>query len=75
MARDSFGLIDLLKTSESRKRGTRFRELDLINQPGFRQASKPPQFGVWIDDATEPEPASIDPKVRGRASGITGCEV
>lgn len=72
MSRESFGLIDLLKTIDSRKRSTRLRELGLINQPGHRQAAQPDQHGLWIDEAVEPEPASIDPKVYGRSTGIMG---
>src|SRR5678815_3063628 len=44
MAQESYGLIDLLKTIDSRKRGSRFKELGLINQPGFKRASKPDQY-------------------------------
>ena len=72
MSRESHGLIDLLKTIDSRKRGSRFKEMGLINQPGFKQASKPDAHGVWIDEADVPEPASIDPKVFGRPTGIMG---
>jgi hypothetical protein len=72
MSRESYGLIDLLKTIDSRQRGTRFQKLGLINQPGFRQAAKPDAYGLWIDEAVEGqgEPAAIDPKVYGRPTGI-----
>jgi hypothetical protein len=72
MAREGFGLFDLLKTLDSRKRSARFKELGLINQPGFKQASKPDKYGLWIDEAVEPEPANIDPKVYGYPSGVMG---
>src|SRR5580704_13539636 len=36
MARESYGLIDLLKTIDSRQRSTRFKEMGLINEPGFK---------------------------------------
>ncbi|MBI3853624.1 MAG: hypothetical protein HY298_25545 [Verrucomicrobia bacterium] len=72
MARESFGLIDLLKTIDSRKRGTRFKELGLINEPGFRRAAKPDPYGLWIDEADTPEPPEIDPKVYGHPTGIMG---
>jgi hypothetical protein len=72
MSRESYGLIDLLKTIDSRNRSTRFKEIGLINQPGFKQASKPDEYGLWIDEAVEAEPASIDPKVYGRPTGIMG---
>ena len=44
MAQESFGLIDLLRTIDSRERGTRFARLGLINQPGLRQASRPDEY-------------------------------
>jgi len=74
MSRESFGLIDLLKTIDSRNRATRFTELGLINEPGFRPASKPNQYGLWIDEPVEGqgEPAGIDPKVYGYPTGIMG---
>src|SRR5689334_7409263 len=37
MARHSYGLADLLKTLDSRKRPVRFAEMGLINEPGFKQ--------------------------------------
>ena len=37
VAREALGLFDLLKTIDSRKRDQRFKELGLINQPGYRQ--------------------------------------
>ncbi|HEV2668838.1 MAG TPA: hypothetical protein VG324_28230, partial [Blastocatellia bacterium] len=72
MSREAYGLTDLMRLTDSRNRGARFKELGLINQPGYRQASKTDQYGLWIDEAVEPEPAAIDPKVYGRATGIMG---
>src|SRR5207302_631702 len=63
LAREGYGLTDVLKMIDSRKRGSRFKEIGLINQPGYRQASQADANGIWIDEAVEPEPASIDPKV------------
>jgi hypothetical protein len=75
MSRESYGLIDLLKTIDSRKRSTRFKEMGLINEPGFKSAAKPDQYGLYIDEAETPEPAGIDPKVYGRPSGIMGYRI
>jgi cytochrome c1 len=74
MSRESYGLIDLLKTVDSRNRTNRFQTLGLINEPGFRPASKPDQYGLWIDEPIEGqgEPAGIDPKVYGHPTGIMG---
>ncbi len=72
MSRESYGLIDLLKVIDSRKRPERFETMGVINQPGYRQASQPDAYGLWIDEAVEPEPSAIDPEVYGRATGIMG---
>jgi mono/diheme cytochrome c family protein len=72
VAREALGLFDLLKTIDSRHRGERFKELGLINQPGFKQATKPDKYGLWIDEAVEGEPAGIDPAVYGRPTGVMG---
>lgn len=51
-AQDSFGLMDLLKMLDNRKfpRSERFKTLDLVNEPGFRAASKADEFGLWLDE-------------------------
>jgi hypothetical protein len=73
-AQDSFGLMDLLKMLDNRKypRGERFKILGAVNEPGFRAASKPDEYGLWLDEQTEPEPAGIDEKVYGKPSGVLG---
>jgi hypothetical protein len=72
MARESFGLVDLLKTLDSRRRPKRFAEMGLVNEPGFRMAEQPDQFGLWLDERSEPAPAGIDEKIYGRPSGVIG---
>jgi len=74
VAQDSFGLMDLLKMLDNRKykRGERFKTLGLVNEPGFRAASNPGEFGLWLDEQTQPEPAGIDEKVYGKPSGVLG---
>ncbi len=74
VARNSFGLMDLLKTLDNRKypRGERFKTLGLINQPGFQAPSKPDEYGLWLDEPTEPEPAGIDEKIYGKPAGVLG---
>jgi hypothetical protein len=73
-AQDSYGLMDLLKMLDNRKfpRGERFKTLGLVNEPGFRAASKPDEFGLWLDEQVEPEPAGIDETVYGKSSGVLG---
>jgi cytochrome c5 len=73
-AQDSYGLMDLLKMLDNRKypRGERFKILGAVNEPGFRAASKPDEYGLWLDEQTEPEPTGIDEKVYGKPSGVLG---
>jgi hypothetical protein len=73
-AQDSFGLMDLLKMLDNRKfpRGERFKTLGLVNEPGFRAAGKPDEFGLWLDEQVDPEPPGIDETVYGKASGVLG---
>ncbi|PYS46630.1 MAG: hypothetical protein DMF68_18540, partial [Acidobacteria bacterium] len=68
-------LSDLLKTLDSRKRPSRFKDMGLVNEPGFKQASKQDQYGLWLDERVGPEPEGIDPKVYGKASGILGLRL
>ena len=74
VAQDSYGLMDLLKMLDNRKfpRGERFKTLGLVNEPGFRSPSKPDEFGLWLDEQAEPEPAGIDETVYGKPSGVLG---
>lgn len=53
VARNFYGLADLLKTLDTRKRGERFETMGLINQPGFRKADRPDEFGLWLDAPAE----------------------
>ncbi len=73
MAQQGYGLSDLLKTIDSRQHNSRFRDMGLVNQPGFEQASQPNEYGVWLDKG--PQEDGVDPAVYGRPSGIVGLRV
>ncbi len=75
IARDGYGIVDLLKTLDSRRRPTRFAEMGLINEPGFRMAGKPDAHGLWLDERVEPAPPGIDEKIYGRSSGVIGFRI
>src|SRR6267142_2100764 len=72
VARNSFGLMDVLKMLDNRKypRGERFKTLGLVNQPGFQAPSKADPYGLWLDEPTEPEPEGIDEKSYGKPTGV-----
>jgi hypothetical protein len=73
MARDGTGIGDLLRAIDSRQRATRFHDGGMINQPGFSAASKPDQYGLWIDEG--PQEPGVDPRVYGRPTGIVGLRL
>ena len=75
IARQSGGLIDLVKALDSRRRPRRFAEVGLINEPGFRMAENPDAFGLWLDERTKPAPAGIDEQIYGRSSGVIGFRI
>jgi hypothetical protein len=55
-------------------RDRRFAYLGLMNEPGFRQATKPDPYGLCLDErVAAPEP--FDEKVYGRASGVLGLRI
>jgi len=73
MAQQAYGLSDLLKTIDSRQRGTRFHDMGLVNQPGFEPATQPDEYGLWLDTGQQED--GVDPKVYGRPSGVVGLRV
>jgi cytochrome c5 len=75
VAREGYGLVDLLKTLDSRQRPIRFAEMGLINEPGFRRATKADAYGLWLDESVEPGPAGIDERIYGRSSGVIGLRI
>ena len=73
MAQRGYGIADLLKTIDSRRRPSRFKDLGLVNQPGMTQATATDEFGLWLDVGGAEE--GIDTAVYGRPSGIVGLRV
>ena len=58
MAQHGLGTADLLKTIDSRLRNSRFKDMGLVNQPGFEQAAQPDEYGLWLD--TGPQEDGVD---------------
>jgi hypothetical protein len=75
IAREGYGLVDLLKTLDSRKRTRRFAEMGLINEPGFQTAIKPDIYGLWLDRRVGVAPSGVDEKVYGQSSGVIGFRI
>jgi len=80
LAQHGFGTADLLKTMDSRGRAHRFANIGIINQPGFQTATKPDQYGLFIDEPKPGDPdgqidTKIDYKTYGRSSGVVGLRI
>src|ERR1700744_1928635 len=87
LARRSFGAFDLLKVLDSRNRATRFSYYGVMNEPGFRSATAPDRYGLWLDapdgtrdpayaaDYSESFPKDDFLRTYGRASGIVGLRL
>jgi hypothetical protein len=83
----SFGNVDILKVIDSRKRNKRFAYYGIANEPGFRQATAPDQFGLWLDvpDGSEDPfytthyqesfPKEDFVRTYGRSSGVLGLRL
>ena len=63
--------VEYFRLLDSRERPNRFRRLGMVNEPNFRQATEPDEYGLWLDqwlgDDTYP-----DTKVYGLPTGIVG---
>jgi hypothetical protein len=63
--------VEYFRLIDSRGRSTRFERLGLVNEPNFREADKPDEYGLWLDewlgDDTYP-----DTKVYGAPTGVVG---
>ena len=63
--------MEYFRLLDSRGRPTRFQRLGLVNEPNFRQATQPDEYGLWLDewlgDDTYP-----DTKVYGEPTGVVG---
>ncbi len=80
LAQHGFGTADLIKAIDSRRRAHRFAEIGIINQPGFQAATKPDQYGLFIDEPKPGDPdGQIDQKIDdytyGRSSGVVGLRI
>jgi hypothetical protein len=80
LAQNGFGTADILKTLDSRRRATRFAEIGIINQPGFTTATRPDQYGLFLDVPNPNDPAGrideqIDYATYGRSTGVVGLRI
>ncbi len=49
LAQRGYGVIDVLRAIDSRQRGSRLRDLGVINQPGLKGTKRPGPWGLYID--------------------------
>lgn len=62
------GATDLLQYVDSRRNGSRFRDLGVLTQPGCRKAKEPDEYGLWFDDCV----SENVPDIPGQATGVIG---
>ena len=79
LAKEGFGTGDLLKMIAS-PRNQRFETYGVFNQPGYKQATQPDEYGLLIDVPREPGSKydidkRLDLKTYGRSSGIMGLRL
>ncbi len=62
------GATDLLQYVDSRRNGTRFRDLGVLTEPGCTKATAPDEYGLWFDKC----PSEGVTDIPGEPSGIMG---
>ena len=62
------GVTDLVQYVDSRRNGSRFRDLGAITEPGCRPAAKPDEYGLWFDECDSENLADIP----GEPTGVLG---
>ena len=63
--------VEYFRLLDSRGRSTRFQRLGLVNEPNFRQATQPDEYGLWLDQWLGDD-SYPDTKVYGEPTGIMG---
>ena len=85
LAREGYGISDLLKMLDSRRRHERFEFFGLMNEPGFEAANRPDEYGLWLDRPTGGALAGrtdaaiaaegVDEAVYGLSTGVLGLRL
>ncbi len=63
------GVTDLLLYVDSRRNGSRFRDLGVITEPSCQKATQPDEYGLWFDQCESENLADIP----GQPSGVWVC--
>src|SRR5436305_10043834 len=71
LAVQSHGTFDLLQAVDSRYRGQRFKLFGVISDPDCTKATKPDEYGLWLDDCSSPDIPNIA-DIPGKPAGIIG---
>jgi hypothetical protein len=70
---DGYGIEDFLILLDSRKRGTRFNDAGMVNQPGFRSVTDPAEriLGLYLDLPKSQEEVQLKPRESNAAGDET----
>jgi hypothetical protein len=79
LAKHGFGTADLLKMIAS-PRNQRFQTYGIVNQPGYKTAPAPDEYGLFLDVVKEPGSkydidSRLDMPTYGRSSGVMGLRL
>lgn len=58
--------VEFFRLLDSRRRNDRFKQLGLINEPNFKEATQPDEFGLWLDVPHEQHPENPEWKTNDR---------
>lgn len=76
MAQEGYGLMDFLYVIDSRQRGSRFKRLGLMNEPGHATNPEPDAYGLYLDKTLPGgEQAGIDTTIYGKSTGVIGLRL
>jgi hypothetical protein len=51
--------VDLLQFLDSRKHDERFANYGVMNDPGCKKATRPDQYGLWLDECQDPKSTGV----------------
>jgi mono/diheme cytochrome c family protein len=59
IAKNTGGTVDLLQLVDSRLRDERFKRFGAMNDPGCEKATKPDEYGLWLDKCKDPQSTGV----------------
>lgn len=70
LQQDGYGLVDFMILLDSRKRGTRFKDTGMINQPGMKSNTVANELGLFFDAADGEKVLMTQPEYDKNVDGV-----